>query len=111
MSRELIASDRRDRQFDTERGICYHILFTFDAVQYRQGGDMPETERMEEVHEAWISLVELAVRLGIMDSALSLPQYQVAAEGWRSRVREIRDWANRQIDEIQDFAEAWDDSA
>lgn len=70
---------------------------------------MPTSERRDEVHEAWIALVELAVRLGVMDSALSLPRYQHAASGWRSRVREIRDWANRQIEEIQDFAEAWDD--
>lgn len=61
------------------------------------------------MHEAWIALTELAVRLGIMDSALSLPQYKPAAAGWMSRVREIRDWSNRQIEEIQDFAEAWDE--
>jgi hypothetical protein len=52
--------------------------------------------------------MQLAVHSGILGSALNLPQYDTARAGWKSRMREIRDWANRQTEEIHDFAESYD---
>jgi len=69
-----------------------------------EGGEVKD----ELWQEMTVALTQLAVHSGIMNATLQLPQYETAQEGWRQRMREIRDWANRQTEEIHDFAEHFD---
>jgi predicted secreted protein len=66
---------------------------------------MARDELWQETSHA---LTQLAVHLGIMNATLQLPQYETVSAGWRERMREIRDYANRQTEEIHDFAERFD---
>ena len=69
----------------------------------------PEREEYKLTREAQAQLLDLAVSMGIMDSAMmQMEQYAPAQEGWRQRLREIRDWAHRQQEELHDFAESFD---
>lgn len=61
-----------------------------------------------EVGELWQALMHLAVHVGIMDAAFESDEYEAARSGWEARKGEITDWANHQIEEIQDFAESFD---
>lgn len=58
--------------------------------------------------ETAMELMGLAVDLGMMGSVMQTPRYEAAEPGWKQRLREVRDYAKRQREEIRDFAEAFD---
>jgi hypothetical protein len=67
------------------------------------------SDELKLTKEAQGQLLDLAVSIGIMQSAMmQMEQYEPALDGWRSRLREIRDWAHRQQEELHDFAESFD---
>jgi hypothetical protein len=71
-------------------------------------GATPSPEK-QLVREAQAQLLDLAVSIGIMEAAMfQHEQYELALEGWRQRLREMRDWASRQQEELHDFAESFD---
>lgn len=60
------------------------------------------------VTDAQQAVMDLAVNLGIMESAITMPRYAPAQEGFLLRAQSIHDWARKQISEIHQFAEHYD---
>lgn len=63
----------------------------------------------ELIGEVQHSLNQLQLHATIMDMTIrGEPTFLPAREGWRSRLREIRDWAYRNTEEMHEFGEAYD---
>lgn len=65
---------------------------------------------MAEPREAWAKLGELAGVVGSIDAVLrgDPERYEAASDGWAERLGLIVDFADRQIEEIINFGEAFD---
>lgn len=63
----------------------------------------------ELTQQVWVALMYLAIHLGMIDLLIATnPLYADARSGWELRKQEIRDWSNRQVEEINAFGEAYD---
>jgi hypothetical protein len=76
--------------------------------------DLGQTKGRQDVAEArdvWTKLGELSGVVGMMDAVYRAnpEQYEQIAEGWTERLDEIISFADRQIQEITDFGEAYDE--
>ena len=64
----------------------------------------------DSMQEATWALFNLCINLGLIASVVD--QYpEHVQEGFRIRLEETKDWAERQIEEVQMFGEAFDDGS
>jgi hypothetical protein len=63
---------------------------------------------MPEVAGVWAKLGELAAVVGMIDAIANSERRRQLRGGWQERLDEIVQFADRQIDEIIEFGEAYD---
>lgn len=72
---------------------------------------MASSDELTPIQDVWMRLSGLITAVGMVDAAIhsDLPRYAPALQGWYDKIKEIAEFCDRQVNEVQEFGSAFDE--